>query len=275
LKSQSISMYISALEKIENLANTELALKTLLKGTKNMENKNAKKLKKFKSLNFSTLEVLKNKIKHSNYCKIDKKSLWTACILTFWGCFRLGEVFGKKKESFDKYSDLLWRDVNIRAGKVRITLKSPKTNGNKPVDVTLSKLPEKGLCPFKAMKSMRHAHRKAGIFDQDLPVFRLEDGKILTKRIFLEKIGASDIGISGKSFRSGVPTLLAHLPHPPKVSLIKSAGRWKSAAYQTYIGGEKKEEGAANFENIATMLLKNFVHRSCQEEGPEPDCGGE
>jgi len=141
--------------------------------------------------------------------------------------------------------------------------------------VTLTKLPEKGLCPFRAMKSLRHAHRKVGLFDKDLPVFRMKDGEILTKKVFLENLDAKRVGISGKSFRSGIPTLLAHLPHPPKISLIKSAGRWKSAAYQTYIGGGEGEKDLANFKNIATMLLKSPMCRSGPEESQEPDCGGE
>jgi len=275
LKSQTISMYISAINRIEKLTNNESALKNLLKGCKNMDSKNKKKQKKFKSLNFQMLKLIKNKLKKSILRKTDRKSIWTACVLAFWGCFRLGEILGKKKGSFDKYSDLLWKDVNIRAGKVRITLKSSKTSGARPVDVTLTRLPQKGLCPFRAMKSLRHAHRKAGLFDQDLPVFRMEDGEVLTKKTFLEFLDAKRVGISGKSFRSGIPTLLAHLPHPPKMSLIKSAGRWKSAAYQTYIGGGEGEKDQANFKNIATMLLKSPMCRSGPEESQEPDCGGE
>ena len=265
LKSQTISMYISAISKIHNLTNKDMALKNLLKGCKNTENKTQKPKRKFKSLDFSQLQSLKKKIFYSTQTKTNKKTIWAACVLAFWGCFRLGEILAKKRGSFDRYSDLLWKDVNIRAGRVEITLKSSKTSTSKPVDVILAKIPEKGICPFRAMKSLKHGHRKKGLYEKGLPVFRLEGGEILTKAKFLNEIGAKRLGISGKSFRSGIPTLLAHLPHPPKVSLIKSAGRWKSAAYQTYIGGRGERAGLANFENVASMLLNQFFYRAREE----------
>jgi len=118
LKSQTISMYISALGKIFNLCteNNALFANSLLKGIKNRECKSTSNRSKTVPLDFFLLKKIKNQLKKSNKSTTDKKVLWTVCVLAFWGCFRLGEILPKKKYTFDRFSDLLGADVSVRGG---------------------------------------------------------------------------------------------------------------------------------------------------------------
>ena len=72
------------------------------------------------------------------------------------------------------------------------------------------------------------------------PLFRFEDGRPLTRlrlvaamRLALEKAGINQTDYCSHSFRIGAATTAAE--KGIEDSVIKTLGRWKSAAYQQYV----------------------------------------
>jgi hypothetical protein len=261
LKSQTINMYISALDKIKNLAVGKETKSSLLKGLKNQENKNIDKKTKKKIVDFPTLKKLKENLHDKKSPSFDEILIWTVCLIAFWGCFRLAEILTKKTIAFDKHSDILWRDITFNDKVLFLNLKSTKTSNNKSVQVVLCKTNKKEFCPVHAMKKLKKKQKTLGIFNKKLPVFRKENGENLTKNFFLQQVNKTleeQTGkFSGKSFRSGIPTLLSKMEKNPDINLIKFAGRWKSSAYRTYIADEDNKVG--NFLKISDLLTKSFL----------------
>jgi len=78
--------------------------------------------------------------------------------------------------------------------------------------------------------------RKAG----EGPFFKLEDGRGLTRRAFVEEVrkalrekGIADEGISGHSFRIGAATAASR--NGASDEQIKALGRWRSRAHKGYV----------------------------------------
>ncbi len=69
--------------------------------------------------------------------------------------------------------------------------------------------------------------------------------------------GGNSRGLSGKSFRSGIPSELDLFPDDFKERHLKALGRWKSSAYQLYIRKEMPEK-KRTLRIIAKTLLDNF-----------------
>jgi hypothetical protein len=97
-----------------------------------------------------------------------------------------------------------------------------------------------------------------------LPVFRVDSGESLSRGKFLKIIrralslaGGNSRGLSGKSFRSGIPSELDLFPDDFKERHLKALGRWKSSAYQLYIRKEMPEK-KRTLRIIAKTLLDNF-----------------
>jgi hypothetical protein len=63
-------------------------------------------------VDISILHAIKGGIRKMGWAKGSEVCVWTACLVAFWGVFRLGEIFLKEENRFDRHSSLLWRDVN-------------------------------------------------------------------------------------------------------------------------------------------------------------------
>jgi hypothetical protein len=116
------------------------------------------------------------------------------------------------------------------------------------------------------------------LWGQDLPVFRRASGKALTKIFFLEGInralkfaGKGNVKLQGKSFRSGIPSLLGSSEDESLGKKLKKLGRWKGLSYHCYIRN-RDPVSQEMFVKIAENLLKNFLCRKKGKETP-PDPG--
>ncbi len=103
-----------------------------------------------------------------------------------------------------------------------------------------------------------------GILQEGTPVFRVSGGGSLSRGIFLKIVkealalsGHNKKGISGESFRSGIPSELEVFPEEFKERHLKVLGRWKSSAYQIYIRKEIPKKRKIQ-SIIADVLIKNF-----------------
>jgi hypothetical protein len=116
------------------------------------------------------------------------------------------------------------------------------------------------------------------LWGKDLPVFRRASGKALTKTSFikgintaLEIVGKGNCKLQGKSFRSGIPSLLGSAEDDSLGKKLKKLGRWKGLSYHCYIRNQDPSNQKM-FTEIAEKLLTEFL---CREEGKEatPDPG--
>jgi len=245
LKSATISMYISAITHIFTiLGGNEIGLqKILLKGLQNDASKQTQKEKCFVTpMGLQKLRKLLKVLKTARISKITRQSLWAVSLISFWGCFRLREVLCKNNRVFDKFTDLVWNDVVLGTTFVSFRIKSGKTSGSTPIKVRLEKLPDKFFCPRLAMKKLFKLQKKKGIFETDLPVFRKSNGENLrsTELIgFLKRVQNPKENLSGKSFRSGIPSILGGKKGGAffQSTDLQRFGRWKSAAFKSYVKG--------------------------------------
>jgi hypothetical protein len=103
----------------------------------------------------------------------------------------------------------------------------------------------------------------------NLPVFRRNSGRNLTKSVFLKAVNVSlsaqlvkEVILSGKSFRLGIPSCLENFPESFKENHLKSLGRWKGQAYQRNMRNDDPEFKWI-FQKMSNRLLKNFS--ACRE----------
>jgi hypothetical protein len=246
--------------------------KIILRGMENIEGIKAKPPRKVTPVNLKILSSIKRGLKKKFWKKCTKKSIWTLNVMAFWGLLRLGEVLPGKARSFDKTSVLLWEDVKFSKGKVILNLRQPKTRSQQSKTVVLYELSAKHFCPVRQLRQLKKLQQKMGIWKKGLPIFLRASGGSLTKATFLKKTNAalmkvepSAEKIQGKSFRSGIPTLLKKSESEDLERNLKILGRWKSSAYRCYIRNSDPGNRIV-FLQTAEALLKIFF---VQERKPE------
>jgi hypothetical protein len=90
----------------------------------------------------------------------------------------------------------------------------------------------------KSLEKVETNTKKEKVIPNHLPVFRKENGKNITAKFLidcLQKTKETHENFSGKSFRSGIPSLCAKNPSFFESAELKKLGRWKSKAYENYI----------------------------------------
>ncbi len=123
--------------------------------------------------------------------------------------------------------------------------------------------PDPRYCPTTFFKKLRADQQTSGFFHPSFPVFRFCTQKNLTITLFssllssllqpLHILGPSD-SITAHSFRAGIPSTLATLPHPPSEFEVKLWGRWSSDAYQQYLR-LKMDQRRQIFRHLANHFL--------------------
>jgi hypothetical protein len=203
--------------------------------------------------------------------KLTGQSVWTCCLLAFWGAFRLGELLGSNGFIFDKFSSLLWEDVELAQNSAKIKIKSAKIRGPPGNSASLFSIPNKDLCPVLALTRLKASQLNLGMGEKRSPVFRESGGKFLTKKTFLDTVNAVGKGketpITGKSFRTALPSALENFPSTFRESHVKALGRWGGRSYQVYMRNDQPEfQGVFNM--VASVLLKNDSLQGSQRDDP-------
>ena len=251
LKANSIKSYLSALQTIskllglKNQKTAKNSAKLLVRGIERTENQ--KLVRKTDPLVFEILVALKKIIDNKKWKKQSKNVVWASLCLGYFGSFRANELLTHNQNSFDPSSNCTWVDLNFESeSKISVTIKNPKTGGNKPEIVDLFAFPIKNFCPIHALVKLKKSSEKTGCFNPVLPIFRFSSGKFFTTsalsgilRKLLAKSKFKNKRISAKSLRSGVPTDLENNPDLFDDLHIKIWGRWKSNAYQRYMKDDK------------------------------------
>jgi hypothetical protein len=177
--------------------------RTLLRGMENLRMGKTKTRSDAVPVTLDTLYKIKKGLSGFKE-KLTGQTIWTCCLVAFWGAFRLGELLGKSELKFDKFSDLLWENVVLERDTAIIHVKSPKTGGTRGALATLFEIPDEGLCPVRALRRLKASQGNLGLGESHLPVFRKSCGKFLTKGGFLDQINRvlerHSIGLTGKAF---------------------------------------------------------------------------
>jgi hypothetical protein len=255
ISANSVKSYIYGLSKLQQFLGfqpihvSKSYIATLIKGWTNASN--TKKHSKRK-MTINLLEKIRRKSKkHLSY--FDFTAVWAACCVAFFSSCRMGELLAPSKFNFDKFSTLLWRDIQLSNSKTKIHIKSPK-NGC-PEKIYLFPVKVKKFCPVLALKELKDTQISYGMFHDDLPVFRLESGHNLTKS-FLNKFFRNKVqpNVSCHMFRNAVPSILADIPELVNDAHTMAWGRWRSDAFLDYQKSKSKQKRWL-FDKIQSALF--------------------
>ncbi len=272
LKVGTIKTYLGILRNLEKIrkelatGNGQMVEKFLIRGVGNFKSRGKTFSGKiFAPVDLGILRLVKKGLKKLGVNKLSRHCVWTACLVAFWGAFRLGELFASRKDKFDKFSHLLWSDLrktNANGGLV-VHIKSAKVPGPPANRAELYPV-ESGFCPVHALKKLKALQKFSGIWKGDLPVFRRASGKNLTRETFLKVVnqalslaGFKGACLGGKSFRSGILSALKSLPQSFQEKHLKALGRWKGNSYKFYMW-DGPISFSKTFDSVAEQLLKEF-----------------
>lgn len=176
----------------------------------------------------------------------EETMLWAAATICFFGFMRAGELLMDRKNGFDPSQHLALEDVATddkrQPSMVQITLKHSKTDPfRKGVDIVVGTTGD-DLCPVKALAN--YLQMRGGAPG---PLLMWRDGSPLTRSYFVKRVRGALIALgftntarySGHSFRAGAATTAAAMR--VEDSLIKTLGRWESAAYLLYVRIPREE----------------------------------
>ena len=188
--------------------------------------------------------------------QMDATMLWAAACMCFFGFLRSGEIVVPSATTYNPAVHLSYGDVkadNIATPQyIEVTIKASKTDPfRKGVTVYLGSTGA-ALCPVAAiLRYMVTRGSRPG------PFFLFKDGHPLTRdrlvtemRKAMSLAGVDSKHYSGHSFRIGAATTAA--ARGLQDSLIKTLGRWESAAYTLYIRTPRSELCA-----VASRLISN------------------
>ena len=169
----------------------------------------------------------------------DSKMLWAAACLCFFGFLRSGEIVSPSETAYDPLSHLCFRDVRVDShsspSHLQITIKASKTDPFRQGVTLFIGVSGGKLCPVAAVLNYLVARGSS-----PGPLFTWENGRYLTRERFVARVrlallaaGYTAKNYAGHSFRIGAATTAARCGIQD--SLIKTLGRWESAAYTRYI----------------------------------------
>jgi hypothetical protein len=277
LKPATVKGYLSALKKLKFLLGfkhkrSSALEKILLRGMENIRLSSPEMQKQVTPVDLPTLADIKKGMNYAKISAASESAIWALSLTAFWGLLRLGEILPQKGNQFDKTSVLLWQDVKLTKDKVVLHIKLPKTRSSQSRTVVLYKLSDPSFCPVRHLYDLKNIQKEEKLRGLNLPVFRRASGKALTKISFLKGInraleleGKGNVKLQGKSFSSGIPSLLGSSEDESLGKNLKKLGRWKGLSYHCYIRNQNPVSQEI-ITKIAEKLLQNFL---CREKGKE------
>ena len=194
-----------------------------------------------------TPKILRDLIKQlhcdSTITQHDKLMLQAAMLLVFFGFLRVSE-FTTPAGSTSRF--LAKGDVKFMDHQLKVFLGRSKTDQlGKGSTITVG-CSEDGCCPVKAMRLYLEECRT----HPSKPFFHFRHGPPLTARKFravlhfhLKSLGLKSLRFSTHSFRIGAATAAAKAGL--QSSTLKELGRWRSAAFHSYVRHDPAHPSAA------------------------------
>ena len=178
----------------------------------------------------------------------ERTVIWAIACSAFFGFFRLGELLPSSARSFNLATSLCWGDVAVDSDldptMIQVHLRVAKCDQfGKGSDIILGRT-SLTICPVSALLS--YIEKRS---DAPGPFFVNSSRAIITKpwivdqiRDILDSLGFPPSHYAGHSFRIGAATTAAL--KGVEDSLIKTLGRWQSAAFLQYIRTPKEQLAA-------------------------------
>lgn len=242
----TIKSYFSAISFFNNFLGFDSipksrAISLSLRGFANT--KLLRKKKEVSPISFRILKTLRKKLKKSVSSKLKFHTYWAACSLAFFGSLRLSEILTTSENKYDITSDLCWSDILTGHHKsIQLRIKHPKISPANPIYIPIFAFPKKNICPIEALQKLKKIQKHLGIWEQDAPVFKFKNSKLLNIRKFTKNIKLvlstskfNKLSFSARSFRAGIPSEMQKFPHLFNDLHTKNWGRWKSKSYQRYM----------------------------------------
>ena len=173
------------------------------------------------------LRSLKAQLRNdASYSLLEKRLLWSAFTLAFYGFLRASEFTS---------SSLQWLDIQFSTTTITIDLRQSKTDPFRQGHTIAIQATSTSTCPVQAINCFAEVStlRSGSLFygGRFTPLSRDQLTEVL--RHLLQQAGHQQHLYSSHNFRIGAATTAAAAGLP--AWLIKSLGRWSSDAYQTYI----------------------------------------
>jgi hypothetical protein len=187
----------------------------------------------------------------------DSILLWAACCLGFFAFLRSGEFTVQSIRDFDPTWHLTPRDITIDSLAqpllMKIHLKGSKTDQTKQgIDLYIGKTGSE-ICPMSAILPYLAIRGQ-----DDGPLFRLRDGRPLTRSVLVLKLRAAltSAGVdcsrySGHSFRIGAATTA--IARGVGDATVQTLGRWASDSFKRYVRIPRQE-----LAQISKQLVMNL-----------------
>lgn len=238
----SVKSYLSSitsilkLKKIDHSHFQSYTTKIVLRGATNESNFTERPRR---VMTIDLLTILGHEIACMHWNVDNKRVIWTACCVMFFGSLRIGEILSNSETKFDPKICLLWSDVKFENDSVLVHLKNTKTKIHGGEFIDFFRIENVTFCPWEALKGLKDSKTSRNM---EGPVFCFSSGKLLTPSTFnstirslLHKhIGHLSNEISSHSFRAGIPSALAKHPCKNTVTTIQNWGRWHSGCFKLY-----------------------------------------
>jgi len=233
-------------------------IKMLLQGLRNSEFTREKGEKRIPATAESQKE-LKSALTAQNRPLPEKRLIWAAASVLFFGAFRASEILCRNENAFDPVFCLCADDIKLgkstdQGEKLTVHIKMPKEEkSQREIKIEIFETKDKQICPVDAWKKWRQC---SGLRPTQTPQphFRWENGKPLTipqLNAELKSIFGAHTGISSHSFRIGAATALGELGHSD--ADIQAIGRWQSSAFKRYT-----RKGRAHRSVVAKKFCSSF-----------------
>ena len=189
-------------------------------------------------ITINLLRTLKSQLANSvSFTILEQRLLWAAFSLAFYGFMRVSEFTTPTASDTFSPPGLHWSDIQLHNNSLSLTIHQSKTDPFRQGHQINICATNTSTCPVRAMQKYMSitppANRKGPLFSggRFSPLSRANVTTAL--RQLLQGTNEEANNYASHSFRIGAATTAAAAGLPP--ALIKTLGRWKSNAYETYI----------------------------------------
>ena len=133
-------------------------------------------------ITLQVLKALKSALHNSpQFTYHDKRMLWAAFVVAFYGFLGAGELCSKSVNSFDPDTTLLWSDVTTTTKAVMLHIQASKTDPFRNGCTITIGATTTSTCPLNAVQHYRAIHQH----QPSSPAFTFQDGSLLTRQALL------------------------------------------------------------------------------------------
>jgi hypothetical protein len=267
LRVSTVKLYLSSLKMAHTLLGCssegwkdDKLLELILTGAENLEPPSPGIRR---AMTMDLLLILGHRIASSDWNKVSKQVVWTACTVSFFSSVRLGEILAVQRKKFDRFSTLLWENVMfLDKNEAVLFIPSTKTSA-KGEFLDLFPLEGHPCCPVAALKKLLLMQKTIAVakWSKAMPVFTFSSGSFLTVDCFNDLLKVLLVGvckegaesISAHSFRAAVPSAISAWPEKFHTSEVKDWSRWRGSSFLLYCRSYRDQRRKL-FKKIVTVL---------------------